>query len=51
MVAELFRADGETDGHDENQSRFYCNFANSPKNLAVLYEHVAGQMGLTSVEI
>ena len=33
--AELFhadrRADRRTDVHDEANSRFFCNFANSPK--------------------
>jgi len=33
--AELFyagRTDGRTDTHDEANSRFFCNFANAPKN-------------------
>jgi len=30
--AELFRADRQTDGHDDDNSR-YCNFANAPRKL------------------
>jgi len=29
--AELFRADGKTDRHDETISRFFPNFAKAPK--------------------
>jgi hypothetical protein len=35
MGAELFHADRRTDGHDEANSRFFCNFAksaNKPQN-------------------
>jgi len=31
VVAELLHAGGRTDKHDEADSRFFPNFANSPK--------------------
>jgi len=35
VAAELFHADGRTDGHDEANLTFR-NFANAPKNQSVM---------------
>ena len=37
LLAELFHAEGRTEGHDAADIRFFCNFAKAPNNTYSSY--------------